>query len=131
MLRLCICLVCILYLCGCPAIRQTAIDVSEEEFLNMIAARTIALNYLEIWPMQSGFLRGALGHRMDEMPTHAIEAMDELDRLAELCNQEDSTCMDHELGLSLGLRIRLLGTAVQSAIRTYAPDVIQYVPLIF
>lgn len=131
MVRSTVLLLCAIVLLGCTPIRQTALKVSEEELQNAVVTRTIAMNYLEVWPIQSGLIRGALGPRMDEMPAQAVDAMEELDLLADACNQEESGCTDKDLGLSLGLRIRLLGSVVQETIATFAPDVLQYVPLVF
>lgn len=124
-------LICVL-LCGCAAMRKTATDISSEEVKNLEATRQVAKDYLTIWPMQSGLIKGALGPRMDEMPTQAIAAINELDTLSEKLNEADpNSIKDYELGLSLGLRIRLLGSVVQEALKLYAPDVLDLIPVIF
>jgi len=124
-------LICIT-LCGCAVLRETATDISGEEVKNLIAARQVALDYLTIWPMQSGFIKGALGPRMDEMPAQVVDAIDELDRLSdELSLTDPNSIGDEDLGLSLGLRVRLLGAVVQEALKMYAPDVLDLVPLLF
>jgi len=119
----------ILILCtlGCSTFRQTAIDVSEEEMQNAETARIVAANYLTIWPIQSGFIRGVLGSRMDELPAQAVAAMDELDQIV----AENQDYSDYDLGLSLGLRVRLLVSVVHEALEMYFPDIIEYVPLLF
>lgn len=122
-------LLCLL-VAGCAMIRQTAIDISEEEVKNAEAARIVAVNYLSIWPIQSGMIRGALGARIEELPVQAVSAMDELDQLAEQMN-DVSDPNDYDLGLSLGLRVRLLGSVVQEALEIYAPDIINLVPILF
>lgn len=122
-------LLCLL-VAGCAMIRQSAIDISEEEVENAEAARVVAVNYLSIWPIQSGMIRGALGARIEELPVQAVSAMDELDQLAEQMNGM-SDPNDYDLGLSLGLRIRLLGSVVQEALEIYAPDIINLVPILF
>lgn len=108
-------------------VRETAIGISEEEVLNVKAAREVALNYLKIWPIQSGFIKGALGSRIDELPAQAVMAMEELDQLA---SEDPNTHTDYDLGLSLGLRVRLLGSIVQEALKTYAPDVLDMLPIL-
>lgn len=124
-------LICIV-LCGCSMLRETATDISGEEVKNLEATRQVAKDYLVIWPMQSGFIKGALGPRMDEMPAQAVDAISELDVLAEQLNTIDpNNIKDQDLGLSLGLRVRLLGAVVQEALKMYAPDVLDLIPLIF
>lgn len=117
-------------LMGCGLMRQTLLDISEEELKNAETARELAKNYLEIWPIQSGLIRGSLGSRLEEMPTQATNAMDELDDLSARC-ADPNDCSDYDLGLSLGLRVRLLGSVVQEALKVYAPDVIDVIPLVF
>ena len=126
MKKLMIFLVCVV-LCGCATLRKSAIDISIEEVENAKATREVAINYLQIWPIQSGFIKGALGHRMDEFPAQAVEAIKELDQLAA---NDPNDMVDYELGLSLGLRVRLLGSVVLEALKTYAPDVLELLPLI-
>ena len=111
--------ICLFFIVSCGSIRKTGIKISEEELKNVEAARIVATNYLEVWPMQSGFIRGALGPRLSMLPQNAIEAMDELDKLAEI----EGTLDDQDLGKSLGLRVQLLSDIVLEAIRIYAPDV--------
>jgi len=113
-------------LAGCQIGRQIAIDVSVEEVQNAEMCREVAKNYLKIWPIQSGFIRGALGSRIDELPVQAIEAMDELDDLV----AETQDYSDYELGYSLGLRVRLLSEIVLQALKQYAPDVIDLLPIV-
>jgi len=103
------------------------LDISEEEIKNAETARQLAVNYLGIWPIQSGLIRGALGSRMEELPAQAVSAMDELDELA-ISDPNDYT--DYELGMSLGLRVRLLGAVVQQALEVYCPGIIDVIPIL-
>lgn len=117
---------------GCSPLRKNAIKISESEVKNLVATQEIARNYLKIWPMQSGFIKGALGPRMDEMPEQVVAAINELDQLADQLNNKDpNDIKDYDLGLSLGLRVRLLGAVVQEALSMYAPDVLDLIPLLF
>lgn len=125
---LCVMLVCLLWLLGCATVRQGAIDISKEEMKNAETAREVAANYLTIWPIQSGFIKGALGPRLDELPAQAVDAMNELDQLA---TGDPNEVTDYDLGLSLGLRIRLLTSVVVEALEFYAPDILEFVPLLF
>lgn len=86
----------------------------------------MALNCVLVWPVQSGFIKGALGYRINELPSEAIEAIKELDRLAEQSEQTD-----YELGMFLGLKARLWNSVIQIALEKYAPDVIELLPLVF
>jgi len=121
-----IALTMLLLTAGCSITRQVALDVSTENVKNAEMVREVSLNCLSIWPIQSGFIKGALGYRINELPNEAIEAIDELDRLAELPEQSD-----YELGYFLGLKVRLLSSVVQKTLEKYAPDVIELLPLVF
>jgi len=63
---------------------------------------------------------------MNELPNEVIEAIEELDSLAE--KQEQS---DYELGYFLGLKVRLWCSVIQVALEKYAPDVTGLIPLVF
>lgn len=120
-------LICLTFcLCSCQAMRQTALDISIEEVENAKATREVALNYLKGWPVWSGLIRGALGPQMQELPLQAVEAMNELDDLATNVDE----CSDHELGYSLGLRIRLLSAVIIETLKFYAPELLEFVPII-
>ena len=128
MIKKTVLLVCLsfLILSGCSPIRQVAIDLSVENVKNAEAMREVSINCLSVWPIQSGFIKGALGNRINELPKEAIEAIDELDRLAELTEQTD-----YELGLFLGMKVRLLSSVVRVALEKYAPDLVEYLRLAF
>lgn len=116
----------VLLLAGCQQMRKAAIDGSVENVKNAETVREVSQNCLSVWPIQSGFIKGALGYRINELPNEAIEAIEELDRLAELPEQSD-----YELGMFLGLKVRLLSSVVQVALEKYAPDVVELLPLVF
>ena len=124
-------MICIV-LCGCSIGRDVAKDISGEEVKNNVATRKVAIDYLKIWPMQSGFLHGLMQHREDEFPEHVVEAINELDKLSQqLLAQDPNELGDYDLGMSLGLRVRMLGSIVEEVFKAYAPDVLNVVPLIF
>lgn len=126
-------MLCVLMVClstGCAPLRGIAVNISEEEIKNTETAREVARNYLSIWPLQSGFVRGALGPRLDELPVQVIDAMDELDLLAKQYSEDPNDYLDHDLGLSLGLRVRLLSSIVAEALRFYMPDALEFVPFL-
>lgn len=109
---------------GCATIR----DISETEIENLVITREIAKNYIEIWPMQSGFIRGAMGDRLNEMPAQAIAALDELDILCEQ-HPDPNEIDDCNLGRSLGLRFRICSAALKEAISQFAPEILRYLIL--
>ncbi len=65
-----------LMLFGCSPARKTLIGISQEEVLNNNAVRKAALNWLEIWPMQSGFIYAWLSH--EDLPQKVVAAIDEI-----------------------------------------------------
>lgn len=111
---------------SCAPFRQAGLEISYEEVENAEAIREIAYNYLKSWPVFSGLIRGSLGPQMSELPAQAVDAMDELDELAKRLDE----CSDHELGYSLGLKIRLLSAVVIETLDFYAPELLRYVPII-
>ena len=116
--RIFLIVLCFAVMAGCSGIRKITIKASEQEVKNAQTARDIAANYLGIWPIQSGFVRGALGPNLTALPANAVAAMDELDELAAKTSWDDT-----ELGTSLGLRVRMLNSIVIEALKMYAPDV--------
>lgn len=119
-------LLCLISLAtGCQSMRDTAVGITDEEIKNVETAREISARLLAIWPYQSGFIKGILGSRIDELPTYTIDAINELDALAKSENVSDS-----DLGKSLGLRIRMVCETVKQVIRTYYPDAVDLLTLL-
>ena len=114
------------FLFSCASIRTGLVGLSQEDLKNAEATRVISKNLLLTWGLNSGFLRGALGDRLNQLPAEAVKAMDELDALAKKIEWSD-----FELGYSLGLRVRLLGEIVTNALRLYAPEILKFLPLTF
>lgn len=106
-------------LIGCATMQV----ISEQDLKNAETSKIVAKNLLSTWKLNSGFIRGALGTRILELPFQAVSAMNELDELAEKTN-----LTDYDLGYSLGLRVRALGAVVQEAFRLYAPEILKYLP---
>lgn len=98
-------------------------DAGKIDLQNYDASKQLAKDFLKTWPLNSGFLRGALGEKLQEFPAGVVGAMDQLDRLA--MKQEFT---DFELGFSLGARVRMLGAIVQEALKLYSPEVLKFVP---
>ncbi len=115
-----------LFVSACSTLRGVAVRYTQEDLQNVEVARQVAQDLLKTWPMKSGIIRGALGSNINKLPVEAVQAMDELDALAEKCGE----CTDNEYGYSLGLKIRMLGELVQEAIELYAPDVLDLVGVI-
>ncbi len=118
--------ICLLLLSGCTQMRQSVIDLSVESRKNAETMREVSTSCIAVWQIQSGFLRGALGARINELPKEVIEALDELDRIALMPDIDD-----YHIGMFLGLKVALLNSVVQVAIQKYAPDLIDYVSLAF
>ncbi len=108
---------------GCASIRGDIVVLSREDLKNAATSRVVAKNLLKTWKLNSGFIRGALGTNMGQLPAQAVLAMDELDKLAEKVDLND-----FDLGYSLGLRIRALNSIVQEAIKMYSPNLLDYLP---
>ena len=122
----------LLALTGCSTLRKDAVSISESEVKNLHATQEIARNYLKIWPMQSGFIHGLMEHRQGEFPEHIVDAINELDNLsAKLLTGDPNEILDYDLGLSLGLRVRMLGAVVEEVVKAYSPDLLDLVPLLF
>lgn len=119
-------LILAMFLISCASIRADLVKLSQEDIQNAEATRVISKNLLLTWGLNSGFLRGALGDRLNQLPAEAVKAMDELDVLSGKIEWSD-----FELGYSLGLRVRLLGEIVTNALRLYAPEILKFLPLKF
>lgn len=111
---------------GCSAIGKSLVSLSETDLANAGTTRTVAKNLLSTWKLNSGFIRGSLGDRINQFPIGVVKAMDELDALS-----EKTEWSDFDLGYSLGVRIRLLGELVIQALKLYAPEILKYLPLAF
>lgn len=106
---------------GCGGLRQNAVQLSQQDLANIEIAKEIAVNLLKAWPVKSGFIKGAMGPKLAELPQQALEAMNELDRLA----VTPEALSDEEIGVSLGLGVRMLQQTVLTALEQFAPDVLQ------
>lgn len=113
-------------LISCSGLRKDLVKLSQSDLKNAEASRVISKNLLSTWPINSGFIRGGLGDRLNQMPGEFIKAMEELDKLS-----MKTEWSDFELGYSLGLRVRLLGEIITNTLKTYAPEVLKYLPLVF
>lgn len=113
-------------LSGCAEMRKSIIQITEEDKLNAETSKVAAMNMLSTWLINSGFVRGSLGDRLNQLPVGVIKAMDELDALA-----VKTQWTDFELGYAIGLRVRLLTEIVAQAIKLYAPEVLKYIPMTF
>ncbi len=119
-------LILVFVLMGCTSLQKSAIKISEVDLKNAEASRIAGKNLLSTWKLNSGFIRGTLGDRLNQFPHEAVKAMDELDKLA-----EKTELTDFDLGYSLGARVRLLGEMVVQAIQHYFPKLLEYITLPF
>lgn len=126
MKRLIILTLSLFLLTGCSLFREGLLEMSREDVKNAVAVREAATNFLSTWELNSGFIRGSLGPRIVQFPAQFIIAIDELDSIADKANK--GPISDQELGYSLGLRIRTLEALIQDTLKTFAPDVLSYIP---
>jgi len=114
------------FLLGCTALQKSALNLSKIEIKNAEVSRQVAKDFLSTWKLNSGFIRGSLGDKINQFPHEAVKAMDELDALA-----EKTEWNDFDLGYSLGARVRLLGVIVFEAVKHYFPKALEYIALPF
>ena len=122
-------LIGIIFLAGltsCGAIRKDLINLSESDIKNAETTRIVAQNMLKTWQINSGFILGVLGDRINELPASVFNAFKDLNDLS--LRYQNGTLSDFELGYSVGIRIRILSAIVQQAIKQYAPEILQYLP---
>jgi len=108
---------------GCSYIRKGMVGLGQWDVKNAEATKKMAKDFLSTWPLNSGFIRASLGEGIDKLPHQAVKAMDELDGLSK---KTDWT--DFELGASLGLRVRMLGSLVVATLQQYFPNVLKDIP---
>jgi len=108
---------------GCSAIRKEIVNVGQWDVKNAESTRKLAKDFLSTWSLNSGFIRASLGENIGKLPHQAVQAMDELDILA-----TKTEWSDFELGSSLGLRVRMLGSLIVSTLQQYFPNILKDVP---
>ena len=123
MLLLICAIVIALGMSGCAYIQSAAKDAGQIDLKNAEATRQLARDMLSTWKLNSGAIRGALGPKLGELPAQAVEAMKELDALA-----EKTELTDYDLGYSLGARVRMLSSIVQETFKLFAPEILKYIP---
>lgn len=125
MARIIITIFIVLSLMGCA----TFDDVIKQDRYTVDQLRTMAKSLLDSWPMYHGLVVGAFGQRLnEELPMRAVEAMM---MLTEISNQHRAGELDdYQLGFSLGLRVQVAFSVVQEAIKQYAPNVFDLLPVI-
>ena len=109
---------------GCSFIRRSALKVSKEDLKNAEVAREIAKNCLSTWPINSSFIKGAMGSSLDKLPLDAIKAMTELDVMADI----EGELTDSQVGYTLGLKVRFYTGLIKEALKQYAPNVLKLLP---
>jgi uncharacterized protein YceK len=119
----------VLVISGCAGMQKMTLDISKQDLKNAETSRQIGKNFLSTWPLNSGFIRGALGPNIIQLPISTVTALNQLDDLAEKYVAGEIT--DTDLGGALGTYTRLLSSAVQETLRIYAPDVLKYIPMAF
>lgn len=108
-------------LTGCAGLRQNAIQASEQDLQNIETAIQVSKNLLTAWPFKSGIIKATLGAKLVALPQEAVAAMTELDTLA----ANVDTLTDEQLGVGLGLHVRVLQEAVKAALEQFAPEILE------
>ena len=108
---------------GCSTISRGIVGLGQWDVKNAEATKKMAKDFLSTWPLNSGFIRASLGENIDKLPHQAVKAMDELDALA-----VKTGWSDFELGSSLGLRVRMLGSLIVATLQQYFPNVLKDIP---
>lgn len=103
--------------------RKSLVQLSQEDLATAEMLKEMARNHLSAWPTNSGFIKAALGAKINEIPASAVQAMDELDELA-----AKKEWTDEELGRTIGLRVHLLVTSVREALDLFAPEILNMLP---
>jgi len=111
---------------GCTSLQKGALQISKVDLENAEVSRKVAKDFMSTWKLNSGFIRGSLGDRINQLPHEAVKAMDELDKLS-----EKPDLNDFDLGYSLGARVRLLGELIVNALKHYFPKILEYITLPF
>ncbi len=113
----------ILFASGCSTIRGGIVGLGQWDIKNAEASRQVAKDFLSTWLLNSGFIRASLGENINQLPLQAVKAMDELDLLA-----VKTSWSDFELGASLGLRVRMLGSLLAVTLKQYFPNILKDIP---
>jgi hypothetical protein len=104
---------------------QMVLEHTERDLADVALTRQIAKNSLVAAPIKIGVIKGAMGQRIEELPTQTTEAMDEYLIMAD---RDPNTLTDYELGYSLGLCVRIKEQIVKMVLERYAPEVLRYWP---
>ena len=111
-----------LRLTGCHSTKYFVL-FEKRQVQTISEAREGTILMLQNWKFRSGVIHGALKGQMDILPLRAVEAIEELDKLAGQIDVSD----DRALGYALGLRISMLRDIVKTALKQYAPNILKYI----
>lgn len=139
-------LMVVLALSGCAWTRQTIVDLSRSDVKNMEAVKEASRNLITTWPMYSGLIQGYFQNDIEKLPGEFVKALHQLDTIAcsvnpawypeglkenpFSCPDEGQPLTDWELGYSLALRIYMLKETVREILRSYAPDLLEFLPVL-
>jgi hypothetical protein len=87
-----------------------------KEFMEQ--TRQITHDQMESWLLTHGLIDGALRGDVEQLPQSLVDAMTELDRIAEKPTEEIT---DYELGYGLGLRLNVAGETVKVIVKGITP----------
>ena len=116
------------FLMGCAGMRQTALQLSQEDLKNAETVRKLSKNLLEVWGLKSGFIREWLG---DQATQEITNIMDKLDKSYEQFLVNKKELLDKELGQTIALNIKLLleHPITNEALQRIAPDIVDILML--
>ena len=125
MKRLMLAILMLLMLTGCLTTKEfVKYETTKKQSIEEAKAGVeLMLQGLEF---RTGLLDGVLGPYRADLPANIVSAFAELKQLVEKY-KADGTLSDYDMGLALGIQLRLRGEVMQTIIKKYAPGVLKYV----
>ena len=111
---------------GCGFTNKSVIDLSNESLRETETARAVGKNIISNWKLDSALVRGMLGVNIKMLPQDVVDAMDDLDIIA----QKTTPLEDGDYGMAIGLTLRIWTSIAIQVVKQYAPAILQYIPAI-
>lgn len=116
-----------LLLTGCAAANNPILSYQKFEIQNVKQLRTAGQNFLKVWPMYSGLLKGFYGTSLpDELPGRTMQAIVMLDEIAR--QSQEGKMTDAELGFALGLWGHTSFELIRKFIGQIPVDILRLIP---